>query len=227
MHIMPGGPRRIAALVAIPLLLVVSACGASKSDATPTVSVEEIFTSAAQTFDAQQATELALTPPTKTPAPTFTPFPTLPPIASPSGPVPTISFDTPAVAGTDVSGGSAPSCANSVMVSETIPDGTKMLPNQNFKKSWTFLNNGTCPWDSTYQLAFLSGNSMGGATTHVPLQVAPGTQITFTIPMQAPSAYGDYQGYWQLQNAQNQGFGSRVWVLIKVRLADVTDTPTP
>ena len=227
MHRKLGGSRRLSALIAVPLLLVLAACGTPKSDSAPTLSVEAIFTSAAQTFEAQQATQLALTPPTETPAPTFTPFPTLQPLPLPSGPVPTISFGTPVTAGGSASGGTAPDCANSVMASETIPDGTKMLPNQNFKKTWTFLNNGTCPWDNTYQLAFLSGDSMGGTSTHVPVQVAPGTQITFTIPMQAPGAYGDYKGYWQLQNAQKQGFGSRVWVSIKVRLADVTDTPTP
>ena len=53
----------ISALVIL-LALTLSACGSGNADATPTFSLDAIYTSAAQTFTAQQATQLALTPPT-------------------------------------------------------------------------------------------------------------------------------------------------------------------
>ncbi len=223
MHMKSGGSRRLLIAATLPLMLTLAACGASKADSTPTLSVEAIFTSAAQTFDAQQATELALTPPTETPAPTLTPAPTFPPLASPTGPVATISFNSPTAVG-----GGVPGCDNAAWIADvTIPDGTKMLPNQDFKKTWTMFNSGTCTWDNTYQLAFVDGDKLNGTDIHVPVPVPPGQQINLTIDMQAPNSYGDYKGTWQMENAQNQSFGSQVWVSIKVRLADVTDTPTP
>ncbi len=219
--------RRLPFVGAVPLLLTLAACGASKANSSPTLSVEEIFTSAAQTFAAQQATELALTPPTETPAPTL--FPTLPP-ASPIAstiaslaPVGTISFDSPTAAS-----GSGPGCDNAAWVADvTIPDGTKMDPNQSFKKTWTLNNNGTCTWDTSYQLAFVSGDKMNGSNVRVTVPVPPGQQINMTVDLQAPGSYGDYKGTWQMQNAQGQGFGSQIWVSIKVRTADLTDTPAP
>ncbi len=221
-----GGRSRVLTLAAVPLFLILSACGASKADSKPTVSVEEIFTSAAQTFDAQQATELALTPPTETPAPTE--IATLPPLPSPTGPVATISFDTPTGAASSGTSGGTSGCDNAAWIADvTIPDGTKLLPNQNFKKTWTLFNSGTCTWDNTYQLGFVNGDKLNGAPLRVPVPVPPGQQINLSIDMQAPSSYGDYKGTWQMENAQNQFFGSQIWVSIKVRLADVTDTPTP
>ncbi len=215
--------KRWLAAAVLPLFLALAACGASKADSTPTLSVEEIFTSAAQTFEAQQATELALTPPTDTPSPTL--FPTLPP-ASPIAtlaPIGTISFDSPTTAG-----GSAPGCDNAAWIADvTIPDGTKLDPSSNFKKTWTLNNNGSCTWDTSYQLAFVSGDKMNGSNVHITVPVPPGQQINLTVDLQAPGSYGDYKGTWQMQNAQGQSFGSQIWVSIKVRLPDVADTATP
>ncbi len=207
------------ALVAV-LMLGVTACGAAKANSTPTVSVEEIFTSAAQTFEAQQATDIALTPPTETPMPT--PLPTLAAPTLPPLPLATISFGTPTV-----DAGSAPGCDNSAFIGDiTIPDGTKMDPDQNFKKTWRMFNNGTCPWDSTYQLVYVDGDKMGGANLHMPLTIPPGQLIDLTIDMQAPSDYGDYKGNWRMQNGNGKHFGSQVYVSIKVRLGNVADTAT-
>ncbi len=219
--------RRLPYVGTAPLLLVLAACGAAKATSIPTLSVEEIFTSAAQTFEAQQATELALNPPTETPAPTV--FPTLPPastIAAPIttlAPIGTISFDSPTA-----SGASAPGCDNAAWVADvSIPDGTKMDPDQNFKKTWTLNNTGTCAWDTSYQLAYVSGDKMNGGNVRITVPVPPGQQINLTIDMQAPGSYGDYKGTWQMQNGQGQNFGSMIWVSIKVRLGNVTDTPAP
>ena len=47
-------------------------------------------------------------------------------------------------------------------VSETIYDNTVMDPEEDFTKTWTLLNSGTCSWYSGYQLVHVSGYQMGG-----------------------------------------------------------------
>lgn len=201
--------------------ILLSACGSSGAKATPTFSVDAIFTSAAQTFAVQQATELALTPPTDTPSPT--PFPTLPPVS----PLPTISSFSSAVAPTLASGGSA--CDNAVFVSDvTIPDGTVLEPGQHFVKTWLLQNNGTCPWTPGYKMTFLDGNNMGGSNTFVNIQVPVGQQLKMSVNLVAPGSDGSFYGRWQLQNEASQPFGSIVTVVIKVATASTavpTNTP--
>ncbi|HSR20131.1 MAG TPA: NBR1-Ig-like domain-containing protein, partial [Anaerolineales bacterium] len=119
-------------LLAVPL----AACGTSDADATPTLSIDAVFTAAAQTLQAQQATQLALTPPTNTPSPS--PFPTLPP-ASPLAPIGIVSSTPPA--------GGAAGCNNAAFVSDvTIPDGTILKPGEKFTKTWRIYNSGSCSW---------------------------------------------------------------------------------
>ena len=65
-------PRATLWIMALAVILIASACG-SAANATPTVSIVAIFTAAYQTFSAQEATQLALTPPTETPLPTLPP----------------------------------------------------------------------------------------------------------------------------------------------------------
>jgi hypothetical protein len=208
------------AAVSVLFLLALAGCGAAKANTVPTLSVEDIFTSAVQTITAQQATQLALTPPTDTPA-APSPFPTLPP-SSPL-PVGTISFASPTVS-TD----SSSACDNAAYVADvSIPDGTKMDPGQSFKKTWTLHNNGTCTWDNHYKLSFLSGDQMGGSDAFVVVPVPPGQEMNVSVNLTSPSSYGDYKGVWQMKNGQDQSFGSQITVVIKVRNPAVPDTPTP
>ena len=65
-------------LIALPLILALSACG-SAADATPTLSLEGIATSAYMTFSAEMATKDALASPTATASPSPSPAATLPP----------------------------------------------------------------------------------------------------------------------------------------------------
>src|SRR5512146_884417 len=101
-------------LSALLLVVVLSACGSG--NATPTMSVDAIFTAAYNTMLAQQATQLALTPPTSTA--TMTPLPTLPP--APTAALPTLAFTAPTT-GVVIGGGSTGLCDSSAFAGETTP----------------------------------------------------------------------------------------------------------
>ncbi|HEX8992498.1 MAG TPA: NBR1-Ig-like domain-containing protein [Anaerolineales bacterium] len=195
-----------------------SACGSGQATATPTIGVEAIYTAAFNTLAAQRATELALTPPT--PAVTATLFPTLPSVST----LPVLPFTTSA---TSSAGGGVAGCNNSAFVNDvTIPDGTVLEPGKNFVKTWTVMNNGSCAWDASYKLTFVSGNSMGGTSVPVPLNVPAGQQTRISVSLITPSTPGDYTGSWQLQNPQGQTFGNIITVVIKVSAAATATSTT-
>jgi hypothetical protein len=211
--------------LAVAALLALSACGPAKPEPTPTMSVDAIYTAAFQTLSAQQATQLALTPPT--PVATQTPLPT---IAVPTGSSPGVPVSGSTTAASPAAGG-APACDSSVFVNDiTIPDGTVMNPGQTFVKTWTLMNNGTCAWGAGYKLAFVSGEAMGGTSVPLASAVPAGQQAQISVSLTAPTAPGDYTGYWQLQNPQAQLFGNQITVVIKVAgsggaAASATATP--
>jgi hypothetical protein len=115
----------------------------------------------------------------------------------------------------------------------TVPDGTTFPPNQTFVKTWRLKNVGTCTWSTSYKLAFVSGNAMGGTDTALPQNVAPGASVDASVNLTAPSAVGSYRGYWELRNASGALFGigsaydRSFWVDILVAGTPVaTATPT-
>ncbi len=190
-----------------------SACGSKAADSTPTPGVEEIFTAAYMTFQAQSATELASTPPTPLPSPTL--FPTLPP----PSPVATIGG-----APTFPSGSSA--CNSSKFVKDiTIPDNTVIVAGATFDKTWELLNDGSCEWSTSYQLVFTNGDQMGGADTHMVGSVPAGSVVDITVSMVAPSGDGTYRGDWRMQDDQGQVFGDYPYVIIKVGSGQATLSP--
>jgi|GEM_PF-1259388 hypothetical protein len=93
-------------------------------------------------------------------------------------------------------------------VSETVPDGTSITPGALFTKTWTLSNVGTCTWTTAYSLVFDSGVQMGGPAS-VPLAAAvpPGSSVTLSVNLYAPSVVGSYQGYWRLSTDQGVRFG--------------------
>lgn len=197
-------PMRGTMLACSAMLSLLSACGSAGSDATPTLSADAIFTSAAQTFEAQ----LALTPPTNTPSPSPSPFATL---ALPS-PLATLAL----VSSTPLAG-STGKCDDSTWIADvTIPDKTKLDPGQKFIKTWRVQNIGTCTWTTDYKVVFLDGLDFQGTTKHLALSVPPEQQADLTVDMRAPTSPGDYYGRWQMENAENQRFGSILTVVIKV-----------
>ena len=208
--------RNLVLSVASATACILSACGSGQADATPTMSVSAIYTAAYFTFEAKQATQLALTPPS---TPTLLPSPTLLPPAT----LASLPFGT---ATTSIGGGAA-LCDNSAFIKDvTIPDGTILDPSKNFVKTWALMNNGTCAWTTRYKLALVGGDAMGGASVPVPTDVPVGQQVNISVSLIAPADAGSYTGSWQLQNASGQSFGNIITVVIKVAAAtSSTDTP--
>ena len=83
----------------------------------------------------------------------------------------------------------------------TIPDGTIVKTGETFTKTWRFKNIGTCTWDASYTLIFDVGDQMNGPTSvPLPVSVAPGDVVEFSINFQAPDKPGSYRSYWRLRN---------------------------
>lgn len=127
-------------------------------------------------------------------------------------------------------------CTNRAQyVSETIPDNTVFAPGENFVKSWTLQNNGTCAWETGYNLVFVNGSQMNGSSpSSLPQVVIPGEQVTLSVDLQAPNNTGTYQGNWVLMDGDGQQFGlgadgnTAFWVKIVVEeTPTITPEPTP
>ncbi len=101
------------------------------------------------------------------------------------------------------------SCADKAqfVTDVTVPDGTTFAPNQTFTKVWRLKNIGTCTWNTSYSLTFISGDSMGAGDTPLTQSVAPRATIDASINMTAPGTPGSYRGYWELKNSSGYVFG--------------------
>lgn len=113
----------------------------------------------------------------------------------------------------------------------TVQDGTIFSPASAFTKKWRIKNTGTCTWDSTYDLVFVSGTAMGSPTAvSFNGSVKPGETVDFAVALKAPSQEGTYTGYWKLRNGDNAVFGfggdgtGAIWT--KIRVQDKAPTNT-
>jgi hypothetical protein len=191
--------------------LLLSACGASEPDLTPTLTVapDDIRTQAVGTFSAD-LTATALVAPTNTPAATITPLATLTPLATAAGGV---GVGTVA----PVTGGGATSCHQMAYVDDvTIEDNTPVTPGQKFTKTWKVQNTGTCAWDAGFKFTFISGDAMGGSTYTLPAAVGAGAVTDISIAMTAPNKTGTIRGDWQLFTAAGQAIPGAVYVQVVV-----------
>lgn len=127
------------------------------------------------------------------------------------------SGQSPRSAAFTVQGGTSETAS---FVSETILDGTRVAPGQNFTKTWTIRNSGTTTWNSTYRLRWVSGSTLSNhADTPVGATVQPGGTYTFSVAMTAPSS-GNHREDWKLINGGGStikiGNSNSVWVSITV-----------
>jgi hypothetical protein len=97
-----------------------------------------------------------------------------------------------------------------------VPDGTVMTAGQEFIKTWKVKNIGTCNWTTGYRVIFSHGEVMGGMTTDLTAEVAPGAEAEVSVKLKAPLKSGNYSGYWRLANNNGYAFGERFSVIITV-----------
>jgi len=82
----------------------------------------------------------------------------------------------------------------------SYPDNTLINPGTSFTKTWRLKNVGSCAWDSSYQIVFVSGDSMSAPITSpwTGATIDYGGVVDISVNMVAPSMPGAYQGYFVL-----------------------------
>ncbi len=226
------------AFVVLSLFLAVSVLSACslRNQATPTTEQNPglIYTAAAQTVAAQLTQAAVGTPvvfPSATAAqvqpsptaqvvvvqPSATQIPTNTPV--PPTPVPPTPTQVP-----------VPCDRASFVKDVSYVDDSVIAPGTNFVKTWRLKNTGTCTWNSSYSLIFVSGDSMGAPASQqlTTATVAPGDSIDVSVNLVSPTTAKTYQGFFQLRNGSGVNFGigldakSSFWVKVKV-----STPPTP
>ena len=75
-----------------------------------------------------------------------------------------------------------------------------------FIKTWNVQNNGTCIWDTSWRIAYDSGDLLGaGYVYNFPQTVAPGQTVPISLQLTAPLVLGIYTGYWYLEPPPGSG----------------------
>jgi len=109
----------------------------------------------------------------------------------------------------------------------TIPDNTVVASNTPFTKTWRLKNTGSCTWDSSYLVYYISGTTMSQQPGYWIVQqgqtVAPGESVDISVGMTSPVERGSYQSYWGLKKEneplmpiQGGANGNSFYVKIKV-----------
>jgi len=115
----------------------------------------------------------------------------------------------------------------------TIPDNTVIASNTPFTKTWRMKNIGSCTWDSSYLVHYISGTTMSQQPGYWIVQqgqaVAPGQTVDISVGMTSPVKNGNYDSYWglkkengQLMPIQGGANGNSFYVKIKVEDGIVT-----
>jgi hypothetical protein len=181
--------------------LFVTSCGSADAES------DTIATAVAMTVSAQgtQRAQATATPPPTASSSQGEAGPTSAPEASATvQDVPT--FAPPTAPGPVGSGNNCQVMAN--LVSETVPDGTIMQPDESFWKTWRLKNSGTCTWNSAYKIIYWSGDMMGGLQEYqFPDVVQPGEAVDVKLFLKAPATNGNFTGYWKLQSEWGTPFG--------------------
>ena len=226
-------------VVVLSLLLTACKSPAPAGDKTQPPDVDAIVISAAQTADAQ-LTQVVSTP-TQASGSALQATPGAQPSASGSQPVTTTLPATPRPISAPAPGTPAPDAQNGdaaeFVTDVTIPDGTKLKPNETFIKTWRLRNNGSATWTTAYMIYFTNGEQMGApGSLPIPANVAPGQSIDVSVPMTAPAKAGSAVGLWMLRGAQKNPFGvgpganEPIYVQIAVAAdgaVDNNNTPIP
>ena len=161
--------------------------------------------------------------------PTFTPTIELPTLRPTATSMPT-QISTPTIVTPAQSTQTGRDAAT--FIKETYPDYSVLTPGEKFIKTWDIKNIGTSTWNTNYVLvvdAVTQNDSLGSPKEiHFPQETPPGSTITLSVPLAAPTASGTYSVYWKLKNDRGESFGvdgDRVWVTIMVCESGKTCSP--
>jgi len=90
----------------------------------------------------------------------------------------------------------------------TYADGTYIAPGYYFTKTWRIRNTGSCAWNSSYRLVFVSGDSMSAPQSiPIPRYVAPGQTVDISVNLIAPNSVGTFRGNWMIMSPDGTTFG--------------------
>ena len=130
---------------------------------------------------------------------------------------------------------------DALLVSNSIPAGTQIMPRTVFTQTWTFQNTGTNTWtagQSGYTLNIIGTDSLGAtrvspnsvssayhpsATISSGHSVAPGGLASFSMSFIAPEASGSVTDVFQINSAGGTYFGPQVSVQVDVIKAGSTN----
>ena len=140
------------------------------------------------------------------PTPTITPVPSLTPLY----PTKIIATLAATETGPTAASGTSLACNSAQFIEDvTIPDGFNIPVGLPFTKVWRVKNTGSCTWNESYQVVFLSGDRLKGTTTSLQKPVKPNETIDLAVNMITPLEQGTYKGNWMLQDGSTTfGAGS-------------------
>ena len=201
-------------LIPLAALATILACAPfAAATPQPAATLNALYTSAAQTLDAMSTQgsytvtaqpvmtgTLTLSSATPLPINTFTAVPPLQPVSR---------------------------CdAASFVADVTYPDGSTVAVGSAFTKIWRVKNTGTCTWNTSYSLVYVSGERFGASNAvALPGSVGPGQTVDIPINLTAPNRSGNYVGYWKLRNPSGALFGvgnSDASVYVDIRVGGYT-----
>jgi hypothetical protein len=234
-----GLTKRMGGLFIIVGFLFLTACGGTASQS-PTPDPALIYTSAAQTVEA----ELTLTAETNPATATITAFPLItetPELPTASlgngGVLPTLPGPQTTDISTTLPG--EPTLTQQVVVatlpqsqaadkatwiSNDPPDSALVVTDAKFDITWQMKNMGTTTWTTKYTIRHFSGNIiMKHNQFNFRADVKPGDTGSFIVDAIAPSKPGTYNTWWKMTNDLGQNFGDMSLTIIVI---DEGKTPT-
>jgi len=207
-------------LITVAIMFGLSACSLptgqiSQTDAINTAVAATIAASIEQVL--QPTVDVPTSAPTEEVQPTFTNQPTLttPPTDTAVPSLTAAPTNTVPPSLTPI-----PCNAVSFVKDVTYPDYTEIVVGTAFVKTWRLKNVGSCTWNSSYDLVFMDGDSMGGPAAQ-PLTggvVAPNQTVDVSVSLTAPNTIGQKTGRWGIRSPEGVIFTLSTgpfWVKIK------------
>jgi Ig-like domain from next to BRCA1 gene len=113
---------------------------------------------------------------------------------------------------------STPACTDNLTFLEdlSLPDGAVVHPGDVLDKRWLVENSGSCNWNESYRLKFLSGADLSASIEQSLYPARSGTKAIIRIVFTAPDEPGTYQSAWQAYDPQGNPFGDPIFIHIVI-----------